>query len=124
MITLALLFGIIYDCYGKKFLGSDFVLSASIAMFCIFGATTQTNYIDNTINCSIGQLKDNRLMCGPLESVKKHCEKYITFEQGNSKTSEIAKKIKKEFSYPDLDDIIRILPTGNIDIKKERKKKK
>lgn len=40
MLTLAVSLGTIYDCFGKKFLGSDFVLAAGIAFFCLFGAAT------------------------------------------------------------------------------------
>lgn len=40
MLFIALILGTIYDCYGKKFLGSDIVLAASIAFFCLFGAFT------------------------------------------------------------------------------------
>jgi hypothetical protein len=36
------------------------------------------------------------------------------------KTSEVAKKIKKKFNFYDLDTIIRMLPTGGINIKKKR----
>lgn len=36
----AILFGGIYDVYGKKFFGADFVLGMSIFFFCIFGALT------------------------------------------------------------------------------------
>jgi len=37
---LAIFFGGIYDFYGKKFFGADFILGASIFFFCIFGALT------------------------------------------------------------------------------------
>ncbi|UCG68461.1 MAG: UbiA prenyltransferase family protein [Thermoplasmata archaeon] len=35
---VAILLGGIYDVYGKKFFGADFVLGASIFFFCLFGA--------------------------------------------------------------------------------------
>lgn len=38
-LTLAFVFGSIYDIYGKKFPGSDFVLALWIFWFCIFGAS-------------------------------------------------------------------------------------
>jgi len=44
-LSLSLIFGTIYDCYGKKFLGSDLTLSASVAFLCIFGAATVTTEI-------------------------------------------------------------------------------
>lgn len=45
VLTCALLLGTIYDIAGKKFLGSDIPLSASIAFFCLFGATTVSSTI-------------------------------------------------------------------------------
>jgi len=78
----------------------------------------KTNYVDNKINLAIGLLKDKRVMCAPKESVSKHCEDFVVIEQGDSKTSEIAKKIKKKYDFFDLDYIIRVLPTGNVRIKK------
>jgi len=45
ILTIALALGTIYDIFGKKFLGSDIPLSASIALFCLFGATTVSSEI-------------------------------------------------------------------------------
>ena len=77
----------------------------------------KTNYIDNKINLAVGKLNNGKLMAAPLEAVKKHCKDYILLQQGDRKTSEIAKKIKAKLGG-NLDDIIRILPAGGIDIKK------
>ena len=82
----------------------------------------KTNYMHPTPNCAIGPLKesinkDRKLMCAPLAAVKANCDKYVELKQGNDKPSQIAKKIKARFGG-DLDDIIRILPSGNLDIKK------
>jgi len=44
-LSISLIFGTIYDCYGKKFLGSDITLSTSVAFLCLFGATTVTTEI-------------------------------------------------------------------------------
>jgi len=77
----------------------------------------KTNYIDNKINLAVGKLKDGRLMAGPFEAIKKNCTLYIILIQGDKKTSEIAKKIKHKLGG-NLDDIIRIMPAGGIDIKK------
>ena len=44
--------------------------------------------------------------------------KLLILEQGSKKTSEVAKQIKKYFNFHDLDYIIRILPTGGINIRK------
>jgi 4-hydroxybenzoate polyprenyltransferase len=44
-LLLSLALGTIYDCYGKKFFGSDFTLSASVAFLCLFGAATVSSEI-------------------------------------------------------------------------------
>ncbi|MAE43124.1 hypothetical protein CMO93_05090 [Candidatus Woesearchaeota archaeon] len=82
--------------------------------FMIYG---KTNYIENKINLAIGITKDNAVMAGPIEAVKKHCKKYITLKQGDEKVSNIAKKINHKFdNMLDLDEIIRVLPAGNFKI--------
>jgi len=75
----------------------------------------KTNYIENKINLAIGKLESGKLMAGPLEAVKKHCKDHIELVQGDSKSSAIAKKIKHKLGG-DLDDIIRVLPAGGIDL--------
>jgi len=82
--------------------------------FMIYG---KTNYIDNRINLAIGITKDRIIMSGPLEAIKKNCEKYITLKQGDEKVSSIAKKINYKLGKGlDLDEIIRALPAGNFNI--------
>jgi len=44
-LSFSLILGTIYDCYGKKFLGSDVTLSASVAFLCLFGAATVSTEI-------------------------------------------------------------------------------
>jgi 4-hydroxybenzoate polyprenyltransferase len=39
ILTLAFEFGAIYDIYGKRFAGSDFMLALWIFFFCLFGAS-------------------------------------------------------------------------------------
>lgn len=74
------------------------------------------NYAENKINCAIGPYKD-KIMAGPLEPIKKNCEKYVEVEQGREKASSIAKYIQKKIGGS-LDDIIRLLPSGGCKIKK------
>jgi predicted ribosome quality control (RQC) complex YloA/Tae2 family protein len=76
----------------------------------------KTNYVDNKINLAVG-LKEGKIMAAPLEAVKKYSKEFIILEQGDKKTSEVAKKIKAELGG-ELDDIIRVLPAGGIDVKK------
>ena len=78
--------------------------------FMIYG---KTNYIENKINLAIGITKENAIMSGPLEAIKKNCEKYVVLKQGNEKVSAIAKKISYKLGGNlDLDEIIRSLPAG------------
>ncbi len=77
----------------------------------------KTNYIDNKINCAVGMTDEGAIMAGPVEAVKKHCKKYVQIEQGNEKTSKIAKQIQYKIGG-ELDDIIRQMPTGGVKIKR------
>ncbi len=77
----------------------------------------KTNYVDNTIDLAVGRIDSGQLMAAPLSCVKKHCKNFLILKQGDKKTSEIAKKIKAKLGGH-LDDIVRILPSGGIDIKK------
>lgn len=73
-------------------------------------------YIENKINLAIG-IKDGKIMAGPLEGIKKNCEKYVEVGQGREKTSKIAKQIQYKLKG-DLDEVIRALPAGGCEIKK------
>ncbi len=81
--------------------------------FMIYG---KKNTIIVKLELAIG-LKDNELMCGPVDAVKKHCTTYLIVKQGNHKPSDAAKKIK-QFINAELDDIIRVLPAGDMHIEK------
>jgi len=82
--------------------------------FMIYG---KTNYIENKVNLAVGKTKENAVMAGPIEAVKKHCEKYIVLKQGDEKVSSIAKKINHKLGGNlDLDEIIRALPAGGFKI--------
>jgi 4-hydroxybenzoate polyprenyltransferase len=43
--AIAILLGAVYDLFGKKFFGADFVLGGSIFFFCLFGALTVSTNI-------------------------------------------------------------------------------
>ena len=78
--------------------------------FMVYG---KSNYIENKINLAVGITKDRAIMSGPLESIKKNCEKFVVLKQGDEKVSNIAKKINYKLgSGLDLDEIIRALPAG------------
>jgi len=79
--------------------------------FMIYG---KTNYIENKVNLAIGITKDHAIMSGPVEAIKKNCEKFLILKQGDEKVSSIAKKINFKLGKGlDLDDIIRAMPAGN-----------
>jgi len=76
----------------------------------------KTNYITPHPDCAVGPLDDGRIMCAPESAVKRRCKEYIKLIQGKKKASDIAKIVKKRFGG-DLDEIIRVLPSGGLDIK-------
>ena len=87
--------------------------------FMIYG---KTNYIENKVNLAISITKDKAIMSGPVEAIKKNCEKYIILQQGNEKVSSVAKKINHKLGGNlDLDEIIRALPAGNFEIDRSQK---
>ena len=49
LLVLATLLTIIYDFYGKKIPGSDFIVAGSIAVFCLFGASTVSSSFTSLI---------------------------------------------------------------------------
>src|SRR3989338_6918719 len=58
--------------------------------FMVYG---KSNYVENKINLSVGITKEKAIMSGPLESIKKNCEKFFILKQGDEKVSSTAKKI-------------------------------
>ena len=80
--------------------------------FIVSGKTTKLNV---ELKLAIGAMQDNSIMCGPLSAVKKHCSKYVEIKQGNFKSSDVAKRIKKRIGG-ELDDIIRTMPSGGCKI--------
>lgn len=96
----------------------------------------KTNYVENKANLALGIIKKNIkitdinfsdiLMCAPIDCVEQNCEKnFIEIKEGNTKASDIAKFVRKEFKNYNLsaDDVIRVLPPGGSDIVKRRKRK-
>jgi len=77
----------------------------------------KTNYISPKIDIAIGIMKDDAIMGGPVEAVKKNCEEFVILEPGKDKTSALAKKIKVKIGG-ELDDIIKVIPAGGAKLKK------
>jgi predicted ribosome quality control (RQC) complex YloA/Tae2 family protein len=77
----------------------------------------KTNYVENKINLAVGMTKDNKVMGGPIEAVKAHCEKFVEIKQGREKASSVAKYIQKKVGGS-IDEIIAVLPSGGCAVKK------
>ncbi|MFA4645784.1 ribosome rescue protein RqcH [Pyrococcus kukulkanii] len=63
---------------------------------------------------------ENLVMCGPVDAVKAHARRYIVIRPGDTKKSELVKRIKKIFEkwgykVPE-EDIMAVLPPGGGDI--------
>ncbi|MFC1691207.1 NFACT RNA binding domain-containing protein [Nanoarchaeota archaeon] len=75
------------------------------------------NYVVGRINMAVGKTDDDKVMCGPVEAIKKNCSTFFVIIQGKEKASDIAKQTKTELDA-DPDDIIRVLPSGGMKITK------
>ena len=90
--------------------------------FMIYGTR---NFIKvSSLKLAVGVMKVDEsflLVCGPPEPIKKQCVCYAVIEPGGSTISDVAKKIRAEFSKTDesfqtlftIDDYVRALPTGS-----------
>ena len=83
--------------------------------FMIYG---KTNYMPNNISLAIGMSKSFQIMAGPPDAIKASCEKYVILQQGNEKSSSVAKYILHKIGGS-VDEIIRALPSGGVKVKKE-----
>jgi predicted ribosome quality control (RQC) complex YloA/Tae2 family protein len=87
----------------------------------------KTNYTEYDSEYGIGII-GNKVVCAPLFAMQTHCKTVVQIIQGNEKASVVAKKIKSVFREREevdisIDDIIKVLPAGGCDIKKERVRK-
>lgn len=73
------------------------------------------NYMNPTLEMGLC-VYNEKLMCGPLLAIEKLAKEYYKITLGNKEKGEIAKIVKKKFPSFELDDILRILPTGGIKI--------
>ena len=69
------------------------------------------NYFRVALKLAVGVLETQEVMGGPIDAVKKLCNKYFIIEQGKDKPSDAAKKIQKHLGA-NIDDIIRVIPAG------------
>ena len=100
------------DQVSKKTKAGEFMGKGA---FMIYG---KTSYIENKINLAIGITASQQVMAGPLDAIKKNCEKYVALIQGDEKVSSVAKYIQYNIGGS-LDEIIRALPSGGFKVKKE-----
>ena len=83
--------------------------------FMIYG---KTQYLHPRLEYAIG-LVDEEIIGGPINTVKVKTKNYIVVICGREKKSSLAKKIKSKLKGGDLDDIIKFLPAGGGEVKKE-----
>ena len=76
----------------------------------------KTNYLHPETKLAIG-IKEGRIIAGPVNAIKKNAEKYTIIVPGSDKSSDVAKKIRKEYGG-NLDEIIRFFPSGGSTIQK------
>ncbi len=72
------------------------------------------NYVNCKLEVAVGKIfidDVEKIMCGPVSSVKKHSKKYFVLEPGNIKKSDISKKIAKEFEV-NVEEVSKVLPPG------------
>jgi hypothetical protein len=74
----------------------------------------KTNYLRPEIKIAIG-IKENKIISGSVDAIKKYAEKYFILIPGQKKPSDIAKYLSKQFNIH-TDEIIRSLPPGNSEI--------
>lgn len=72
------------------------------------------NYVSCKLEVAVGKILIDdveKIMCGPVSAVKKHCENYFVLEPGGIKKSDVSKKIAKAFNS-DVEEVSRVLPPG------------
>ena len=76
------------------------------------------NYNSCKLELAIGEIEIDgvkKVMCGPISAVVIHSSKYLIFEPGDIKKTDIVKKIAKAFDV-NTDVIDRVLPAGGATI--------
>ena len=81
--------------------------------FMIYG---KKNHLTAELKLAIG-LKDSVIVGGPVDAVSSQTDNFVIIIQGNEKTSDTAKKIKKKLKAGSIDEIIRMLPAGGCKIR-------
>ena len=76
--------------------------------FMVYG---KKNELSAECKLAIG-LKEGIIIGGPIESIKAQTDNFVIIIQGNQKASATAKKIKLKLKGGEIDDIIRMFPSG------------
>ncbi|MBC7095012.1 ribosome rescue protein RqcH [Thermococcus sp.] len=89
--------------------------------FMIYGKRNWMHGLPLKLAVGIVEYEGEKLpMCGPVDALKAHTNRYIIIRPGRIKKSELAKKIAKIFEkwgyQVDVDDLMQILPPGNGEI--------
>ncbi|NQV90965.1 DUF814 domain-containing protein [Candidatus Woesearchaeota archaeon] len=93
--------------------------SLSKGSFMVYG---KTEYLHPKLEYAIGIFEDEQgnkeIIGGPVDAIKYKTKNYIVVVAGRDKKSAMAKKIKSKLKGGDLDDIIKFLPAGGVEMKK------
>ncbi len=95
--------------------------------FVIRGNRTYVRGAKVQIAIGIVDYEGKRVMAGPVDALEAHCENFVVLKPGYTKKEAIAKKILHEINEDELlnlDDIIRVLPSGKCDIDEEYHQRK
>lgn len=87
--------------------------------FIIRGSRNYVRGANVMVAVGIVDYQGQRVMAGPVESLKKHSDKYVVIKPGYNKKESMAREILKridEEKILTLDDIIRVLPSGKCEI--------
>ncbi len=85
--------------------------------FMIYG---KKNYLPVSLELALGLASDGKIMGGPLSAIQVHCSKMVKLIQGDTKPSDVAKKIAHILGVGStyIDEIIRALPAGEFKLVK------
>lgn len=85
----------------------------------------KTMYIAPAFDLAIGITEDGAVMCGPVNAIQANTRKHVLLDVKKAKTSDVAKRIRNMIGGG-LDEVIRALPPGDVDIKntQERRNKR
>lgn len=82
-----------------------------------FVISGKVNYIEYEMRFAIG-IKGSRIIAGPYSAITKDAEKFAEIVQGEQKPSDAARQIRSFLNAGTIDEIIRMLPSGNCRVKK------